>query len=126
MEWSRTRYESLDRGYEDSLQWILGHRKILIIAVTLIFLGSLTLIPLIGTEFLPVSDESQFRIGLRAPVGQRVEKTEQQVSEVERVLRANIPATELQTIISSTGVLSQGRSSLFNPNTGPHTSSIQV
>jgi CzcA family heavy metal efflux pump len=126
MKWSRTRYESLDRGYEDSLQWILGHRKILIIAVTLIFLGSLTLIPLIGTEFLPVSDESQFRIALRAPVGQRVEKTEQQVSEVERVIRANIPATELQTIVSSTGVLSQGRSSLFNSNTGPHTSSIQV
>ena len=126
MEWSRARYESLDRGYEDSLQWILGHRMILIVAVTFIFLGSLTLVPLIGTEFLPVSDESQFRIVLRAPVGQRVEKTEQQVSEVERVIRANIPATELQTIVSSTGVLSQGRSSLFNPNTGPHTSSIQV
>ncbi|MBX3301549.1 MAG: efflux RND transporter permease subunit [Nitrospira sp.] len=126
MEWSRTRYESLDRGYEDSLQWVLEHRKILIGTVLLIFLGSLTLLPLIGTEFLPVSDESQFRIVLRAPVGQRVEKTEQQVSEIERVLRANIPATELETIVSSTGILSQGRSSLFNPNTGPHTSSIQV
>ncbi|MDH5741568.1 MAG: efflux RND transporter permease subunit, partial [Nitrospira sp.] len=126
MGWSRARYESLDRSYEDSLQWVLGHRKTLIIAVLLIFIGSLTLTPLIGTEFLPVSDESQFRIVLRAPVGQRVEKTEQQVSEVERVIRANIPATELQTIVSSTGVLSQGRSSLFNPNTGPHTSSIQV
>ncbi len=82
--------------------------------------------PLIGTEFLPVSDESQFRIVLRAPVGQRVEKTEQQVAEVERVLREQIPSHELETIVSSTGVLSQGRSSLFNPNTGPHTSVISV
>ena len=126
MEWSRNRYESLDRSYEHSLQWALAHRKILICTVLPIFLGSLMLVPLIGTEFLPVSDESQFRIVLRAPVGQRVEKTELQVSEVERVLRANIPTTELETIVSSTGVLSQGRSSLFNPNTGPHTSSIQV
>jgi len=126
MEWSRNRYESLDRSYEDSLRWVLGHRRIFIVAVLLIFVGSLSLVPMIGTEFLPVSDESQFRIVLRAPVGQRVEKTEQQVSEVERVLRANIPATELETIVSSTGILSQGRSSLFNPNTGPHTSSIQV
>ncbi|MDH4078258.1 MAG: efflux RND transporter permease subunit [Nitrospira sp.] len=126
MEWSRNRYESLDRSYEHSLQWALAHRKILICTVLLIFLGSLMLVPLIGTEFLPVSDESQFRIVLRAPVGQRVEKTELQVSEVERVLRANIPTTELETIVSSTGVLSQSRSSLFNPNTGPHTSSIQV
>ncbi|MGE3978354.1 MAG: efflux RND transporter permease subunit, partial [Nitrospira sp.] len=126
MEWSRRQYESLDRSYEDSLRWVLGHRRIFLAFVLLLFVGSLALVPLIGTEFLPVSDESQFRIVLRAPVGQRVEKTEQQVSEVEQVLQANIPATELEKIVSSTGVLSQGRSSLFNPNTGPHTSSIQV
>jgi hydrophobe/amphiphile efflux-1 (HAE1) family protein len=126
MGWSRDCYESLDRSYEDSLQWVLQHRRMFITAVLLIFAGSLALVPLIGTEFLPVSDESQFRIALRAPVGQRVEKTEQQVAEVERVLRENIPAHELETIVSTTGVLSQGRSSLFNPNTGPHTSSIQV
>ena len=126
MEWSRRRYDSLDRNYEDSLRWVLGHRRIFIMVVLLIFIGSLTLIPRIGTEFLPVSDESQFRIVLRAPVGQRVEKTEQQVTEVERVIRTGIPANELETIVSSTGILSQGRASLFNPNTGPHTSSIQV
>lgn len=126
MTWSRDRYESLDRSYEGALRWMLQHRRMFIAAVLLIFAGSLALAPRIGTEFLPVSDESQFRIALRAPVGQRVEKTEQQVAEVERVLREAIPPHELETIVSSTGVLSQGRSSLFNPNTGPHTSSIQV
>jgi multidrug efflux pump subunit AcrB len=82
----------------------------------------------LGSEFLPVSDESQFRVVLRAPVGQRVEKTEQQVAEAERVLRENIPVHELDTIVSSTGILAQGRSSLlnFNPNMGPHTSVISV
>jgi CzcA family heavy metal efflux pump len=126
MDWSRDRYESLDRRYEDSLRWVLAHRRLFITSIVLIFIGSLMLLPMIGTEFLPVSDESQFRIVLRAPVGQRVEKTEQQVAEVERVLRENIPADELETMVSSTGVLAQGRSSLFNPNTGPHTSVISV
>ncbi|MGA6827939.1 efflux RND transporter permease subunit [Nitrospira sp. NS4] len=126
MEWSRNRYDSLDRRYEESLRWVLDHRRTFISAVVLVFVGSLMLLPMIGTEFLPVSDESQFRIVLRAPVGQRVEKTEQQVAEVERVLRENIPANELETMVSSTGVLAQGRSSLFNPNTGPHTSVISV
>src|SRR5262249_27584808 len=105
---------------------VLAHRRVFIVGVLMIFVASLALIPEIGTEFLPVSDESQFRISLRAPVGQRVEKTEQQVAEVGRGLRANIAADELETIVSSTGVLSQGRSSLFNPNTGPHTSVISV
>ncbi len=126
MDWSRKRYESLDKGYEGSLRWVLGHRRLFITGILLLFAASLALVPKIGTEFLPVSDESQFRIVLRGPVGQRVEKTEQQVAEVERVLRAEIPAEELETMVSSTGVLAQGRSSLFNPNTGPHTSVISV
>ncbi len=126
MDWSRARYEALDQSYEQSLEWILRHRRVLVVAVILIFAGSLALVPLLGSEFLPVSDESQFRIVLRAPVGQRVEKTEQQVAAVERVLREHIPPHELDTIVSSTGVLAQGRSSLFNPNTGPHTSVISV
>lgn len=126
MEWSRYRYDALDRGYQQSLQWILTHRRTLLTGVVVIFLSSLALLPLIGTEFLPVTDESQFRIYLRAPVGQRIEKTIQQVAEVERVLRENIASGELETIVSSTGALSQGRSSLFNSNTGPHTSQIMI
>ena len=126
MQWSRAGYASLDRRYEESLHAVLKHRRAFMVSVLVLFAASLALLPFIGTEFLPVSDESQFRITLRAPVGQRVEKTEQQVAEVERVLRESIPPGELETIVSSTGVLAQGRSSLFNPNTGPHTSSISV
>ncbi len=126
MQWSQRRYDALDEGYERSLRWVLAHRRTLLVSVITIFVGSLLLLPFIGTEFLPVSDESQFRIVLRGPVGQRVEKTVDQVAEVERVLREKIPPDELEAIASSTGVLAQGRSSLFNPNTGPHTSVISV
>ncbi|MGB5041566.1 MAG: efflux RND transporter permease subunit, partial [Nitrospira sp.] len=126
MQWSQRRYDALDEGYERSLRWVLTHRRTLLVSVVTIFVGSLMLLPFIGTEFLPVSDESQFRIVLRGPVGQRVEKTVDQVAEVERVLREKIPPDELEAIASSTGVLAQGRSSLFNPNTGPHTSVISV
>ena len=126
MAWSRDRYEALDASYEQTLVWVLAHRRVFIGFVLALFVGSLLLVPLLGSEFIPVTDESQFRIIVRAPVGQRVEKTEQQVAEIERVLRAHIHPDELSTIVSSTGVLAQGRASLFNPNTGPHTSLIQV
>ncbi|MGH7254241.1 MAG: efflux RND transporter permease subunit, partial [Nitrospirales bacterium] len=126
MERSRQWTEALDDGYKDLLSWALGHRRAVIGTVLLVFVGSLTLIPLVGTEFIPVTDESQFRIIVRAPVGQRVEKTEQQVMDIERLLRERIPDGELDTIVSSTGVLTRGRSSLFNPNTGPHTAVVQV
>jgi CzcA family heavy metal efflux pump len=126
IERSRLWYERIDDGYQGALDWTLAHRKTVIGLILAVFLGSLALLPLIGSEFIPVTDESQFRIVVRAPVGQRVEKTEQQVAEIERVLRENIRPDELDTIVSSTGVLSSGRSSLFNPNTGPHASLVQV
>jgi len=126
MAWSAALYESLDASYQQTLEWVLDHRRLFIAGVILLFGGSLLLVPYLGTEFLPVTDESQFRINVRAPVGQRVELTEQQVAAIERVLLENIPPNELETIVSSTGVLAQGRSSLFNSNTGPHTSVVQV
>ncbi|WP_447973502.1 efflux RND transporter permease subunit [Nitrospira sp. Kam-Ns4a] len=126
MDWSRGLYERLDNRYQQALVWALSHKRVLIGSIVGLFVASLALIPFIGTEFIPVTDESQFRIIVRAPVGQRVEKTEQQVAEIERVLRETIRPEELDTIVSSTGVLAQGRSSLFNPNTGPHTSLVQV
>ena len=126
LEWSRGKYETMDAGYQMLLTWSLSHRRTLIGTVVLVFVGSLALVPLIGSEFIPITDESQFRIIVRAPVGQRVEKTELQVAEIERVLRETIKPRELETVVSSVGVLQQGRSSLFNPNTGPHTALIQV
>jgi CzcA family heavy metal efflux pump len=126
MEWTRVKNERLDARYQELLTRTLAHRRTLIVTIVLVFAGSLALVPLIGSEFIPVTDESQFRIIVRAPVGQRVEKTEQQVAEIERVLRETIAPSDVDTIVSSTGILSQGRSSLFNPNTGPHTALIQV
>lgn len=126
LDWTRRRYDALDQGYQQSLQWALRHRGRVLLAIVALFVASLFLYPLLGSEFIPVTDESQFRIVVRAPVGQRVEKTEAQVAEIERVLKEQIGAHEMETMVSSTGVLQQGRSSLFNPNTGPHTSIIQV
>src|SRR5206468_12728649 len=78
MESSRVKCEQLDAGYQELLTWSLSHRRTLIVTVVLIFVGSLALVPLIGSQFSPTTDESQSRITVRAPVGQRVEKTEQQ------------------------------------------------
>ena len=126
MDWSRATLDALDAGYQRALAWALTHRSALIGSVVVIFVASLALLPLIGTEFIPVTDESQFRILVRAPVGQRVEKTEQQVAEIERVIRETILPEEMDTIVSNIGVQTQGRASLFNPNTGPHTATVQV
>jgi CzcA family heavy metal efflux pump len=126
-------FDRMESFYERVLQWALLHRRVVLSAVAVSFVGSLFLItaprfglkPLIGTEFFPASDEAQFRVSLKAPVGTRVEETERIVRGMEAIIRANIRPDELKTIVSNVGI-PQGRSAVFTQNTGPHSATIQV
>ena len=44
---------ALDRSYGRFLNWAVRHRKTVIVGATLIFIGSMMLIPVIKTEFFP-------------------------------------------------------------------------
>ena len=79
---------------------------------------AVALLPLIGTEFFPPSDESQFIIRIRAPVGTRVEETERIVARMEGIIQTALQPGEFTSIVSTVGVPS-GRSGVFSQNTGP-------
>jgi CzcA family heavy metal efflux pump len=125
MRVSQAFFDRLDAGYQDVLHRALGHRKLVVVGVLLVFAASLALVPLIGTEFFPSSDESQFRVFLRAPIGTRVEETEKVVARVEELIRQNLGQGELLAMVSTVGIPA-GRSALFTGNTGPHAAQVQV
>jgi multidrug efflux pump subunit AcrB len=85
---------------------------------------SFGLFKLIGTEFFPDTDESQFSIVVKLPVGTRIEESEQFIKKVEDVIQKDIP--ELQTVISDIGVPSAKSGSFFGGNSGGHAASISV
>jgi CzcA family heavy metal efflux pump len=118
-------FDGMDAGYQRVLAWALGHRPAVVLGVLGLFAVSLGLVPLIGTEFFPASDESQFRVFVRAPVGTRVEETEKIVARIEDLLRRNLRPGEYSTIVSMAGIPS-GRSAIFTTNTGPHAAQVQV
>jgi multidrug efflux pump subunit AcrB len=95
-----------------------------------LFLASLALRSRIGTEFFPETDESQVSIVYRAPIGTRVEKTEQLAQVFEQGAKQALStgpegASLIRTMISNDG-LPLGRTALFTANTGPHSGNIQV
>jgi len=122
---SQAGFDRLDIGYQRLLGWALGHRRTVVVAVVATFVLSLGLYPIIGTEFFPTSDESQFRVFFRAPIGTRVEETEKIAARIEDILKANLRPGEYKTIISSVGIPA-GRSASFTSNTGPHAGQVQV
>ncbi len=125
LAWSSRRLEQLDAVYQRAITWALAHRKLVIGGVLAALVSALAVVPLIGTEFFPPSDESQFIIRVRAPVGTRVEETERLIGKMEGLLKDTLRPGEYSTIISTVGVPG-GRSGLFSQNTGPHTAQLQV
>jgi hydrophobe/amphiphile efflux-1 (HAE1) family protein len=124
-DWSGRTLGRLDGVYQRALGWALGHRKRLVGAILVMAASAVALLPLIGTEFFPASDESQFIIRVRAPVGTRVEETERTVAKMEEIVRATLKPGEFTSIVSTVGVPT-GRSGLFSQNTGPHAAQLQV
>src|SRR5262249_30656202 len=102
--WSGRLLERFDEVYQRALAWSLSHRKSLIGGIAALSLSAFALLPFIGTEFFPPSDESQFIIRVRAPVGTRVEETERVVGKMEEIIKTALKPTEYTSIVSSVGV----------------------
>jgi multidrug efflux pump subunit AcrB len=101
------------------LRWCLAHKMIVIVTVTVIFVGSMLMAPLMATEFFPKVDAGSFILNVSAPEGTRIEKTEAIVTRIEGLIREAIPAAELDQIVSNVG-LPQGWMVLYTPVNGPH------
>src|SRR5437870_10805259 len=123
----------IEEVYQQVIVWALGHRRIVVGGIAATFVASLFLVlaphfgfkPLIGTEFFPPSDEAQFRINVKAPIGTRIEETERIVKGMESIVRATVRPEELKTIVANVGI-PQGRSAVFTSNTRPHSATVQA
>ncbi len=108
-------YERFADRYERVLNRALDYKFPVIGVVALLFVGSLFVFPLLGTELFPTTDAGQFIINYRAPVGTRIELTEGLTERMESVVRQVIPSNELSTIVSNIG-LAPGFSAIFSSN----------
>jgi len=85
--WFDRATESLSDGYQSILRWALVHKiKTLLIALA-IFVTSIFMVPLLGTEFVPKADFSETSLNFYTPVGSSLEATEAKAKQVEAIVR---------------------------------------
>lgn len=96
---------NLTEAYGRMLRWSLKNR-LLVVVVAVILLGlSLTLLPLIGSDFLPPSDEGEVRVSGEMEVGTRIDLVDRQTGLMEEIVLPAVP----ETLSSVTRISAGGR-----------------
>ncbi|HVS55853.1 MAG TPA: efflux RND transporter permease subunit, partial [Casimicrobiaceae bacterium] len=84
----------IHRVYGRILEWALLHRIKVILIALVSFFASFLVVPLVGTEFIPETDQGFLSLRLNTPVGSSLEYTDGKVRQVEEVLKG-IPEVAL-------------------------------
>jgi CzcA family heavy metal efflux pump len=101
-------FEAFRDKYVHLLSQCMGQRKTFVSCFLVFCLLSLLLIPLLGRDFFPYVDAGQFRLHVRAKTGTRIEETARLVDQVDRYIRTQIPANEMDGILDNIGLPTSG------------------
>ncbi|WP_066158047.1 efflux RND transporter permease subunit [Hydrogenophaga pseudoflava] len=73
--------------YQGALRWSLAHKLSTMALAIAVFVGSVFMLPLLGTEFVPKADFSETSLSFHTPVGSSLQATEAKTKQVEAILR---------------------------------------
>ncbi|NHZ98252.1 efflux RND transporter permease subunit [Massilia sp. CCM 8734] len=91
--------------YMAAMKWCLNHRLVTAIASALFFVGSIALVPLLPTGFVPAADRAQTMINVELPPGSTLVETR---AVAERARLAAMEVAGIKGVFSSIGGGSSG------------------
>ncbi len=80
-------YRPIDRTYTMLLHWSLDHRWAIVGLCGLVILSIVPLFMFVGKNFLPVDDQAQFEVSVRAPEGSSLAATSSIVERIATEIR---------------------------------------
>lgn len=118
--WFSLAVENLKERYRTLLRWSLSHRKVVVLATLALLAVSVLLLPVIGFELTPNTDEGQYTVSITLDQGTVLPVTAQVVDEVVSDIR-RMPET--QTVFTTVG---SGGGTFISVANGTNTASIDV
>jgi multidrug efflux pump subunit AcrB len=97
-------FERVRSGYTALLDRIVNARKLFIPAFIAASSLALLLIPFLGQNFFPSTDNGSFTLHVRAKTGTRIEETARLCDQVENSIRASIPPAQMDNILDNIGL----------------------
>jgi HAE1 family hydrophobic/amphiphilic exporter-1 len=73
--------------YRAMLNWSMDHRWVIVAVSLVVMLSSAPLFMMVGKDFLPTDDQSQFEVTVRTPPGSSLQGTDEIMKQVEADIR---------------------------------------
>lgn len=80
-------YSKIDKTYTKMLEFSMAHRWVIIVLCVLVFVSIVPLFMFVGKNFLPVDDQSQFEVSVRAPEGYSLSASSQLFERIAGEIR---------------------------------------
>ena len=97
-------FQRLRLSYQLLLTTAVHRRAVFIPAFLLVCLSGFLLVPWLGQNFFPGSDNGQFILHVRAKSGTRIEETARICDLIEAYIRQQIPSREVDNILDNIGL----------------------
>jgi CzcA family heavy metal efflux pump len=97
-------FQRLRLSYQLLLTTAVHRRTVFIPAFLLVCLSAFLLVPWLGQNFFPASDNGQFILHIRAKSGTRIEETARICDLIEAYIRQQIPSTEVDNVLDNIGL----------------------
>jgi multidrug efflux pump subunit AcrB len=78
---------ALERGYTQTLDFVIGHRRVALLATLILVLLGVFVYTRVETGFLPEMDEGGFVLDYRLPPGTSLAETNKVISQIEQILK---------------------------------------
>ena len=111
--WFDRATEDLSDLYQRLLRWALRHKLPTVLIAVAIFIGSVLMLPLLGSEFVPSADFSETQVKFETPQGSSIEATEAKALQVEAIIRAMPEVSYTLTSINTGGAEGKHSASIF-------------
>ncbi|MEO8627745.1 MAG: efflux RND transporter permease subunit [Betaproteobacteria bacterium] len=123
--WFNERFQALLNRYDRAIGAALARPVATIGSLLAVFALSLALLPMLGLAYFPRTDAGQFVINLKTNTGTNIATTEEAVARIEKIVREEVSAEDMNLIVSNIGS-TPGFSSMYTPNSASHTAFVQV
>jgi len=95
-------YGAVAAVYPALLRWSLNHRVAVVVSAALIFVGSMALVPRLGTELIPQLSQGEFNVDLRLPPGATLAETDRAIQAAQRATQ-DMDVVALDYSVAGTG-----------------------